>query len=76
VTTVSGDESVSFSYDGYTYNLDLCANHAGAFHSTIQYLISMSAERERLRTSPGRGRKRRPTHLRRHPSPQDKRTRS
>src|SRR6202035_5274030 len=53
---VAGDESVSFSYDGYAYNLDLCAAHAEAFHNTIQDLIGISAERERLSTSSRRAR--------------------
>jgi hypothetical protein len=45
---VPGEESVSFAYDGYTYGLDLCGEHAGAFHDTIQGLINVAAERERL----------------------------
>jgi hypothetical protein len=53
---VAGDESVSFSYDGYAYSLDLCAAHAETFHSTIHDLISISAERERLGTPSRRGR--------------------
>jgi hypothetical protein len=50
---VAGDESVSFSYDGYVYGLDLCAKHAEAFHDTIQDLISIATERERM-SSPAR----------------------
>lgn len=45
---VPGEESVSFAYDGYTYGLDLCAEHAAEFHDTVQALISVATERERL----------------------------
>ena len=45
---VDGDESVSFSYDGYTYGLDLCRAHAEDFHATIQGLIGVSTSRERV----------------------------
>ena len=45
---VAGEESVSFSYDGYTYGLDLCREHAEDFHGTIQGLIGISTSRERI----------------------------
>jgi hypothetical protein len=45
---VDGTESVSFTYDGYAYSLDLCAPHANDFHATVQGLISWSSERSRL----------------------------
>lgn len=45
---VIGDESVSFSYDGYSYGLDLCAEHVAAFHKTMDELISLAPERERI----------------------------
>ena len=54
---VDGTESVSFSYDGYAYSLDLCAPHANDFHTTVQGLISWSSERSRL----GSGRRGRPS---------------
>ncbi len=48
---VDGSESVSFAYDGYSYGLDLCPNHAEEFHNTIQDLIATSTERERVGSS-------------------------
>ncbi|MBV8304533.1 MAG: Lsr2 family protein [Acidimicrobiia bacterium] len=45
---VPGEESVSFAYDGFTYGLDLCAEHAAEFHDVIQGLIGVAAERERI----------------------------
>ncbi len=42
---VDSDEEVSFSHDGYSYGLDLCAAHAAAFHDTIQSMIAWSTDR-------------------------------
>jgi len=42
---VDSAEEVSFSYDGYSYGLDLCAPHATAFHDTLQSLIGWSTDR-------------------------------
>jgi hypothetical protein len=44
---VEGAETVSFGFDGYDYSLDLCQEHAGEFHNTIQGLISWSSDRTR-----------------------------
>jgi hypothetical protein len=44
---VDGAETVSFGFDGYEYSLDLCQEHAGDFHNTIQGLISWSSDRTR-----------------------------
>jgi hypothetical protein len=44
---VEGAETVSFGFDGYDYSLDLCQEHAGDFHNTIQGLISWSSDRTR-----------------------------
>lgn len=49
---VESAEEVSFSYDGYSYGLDLCAAHAAEFHDTIQSMIAWSADRSPL--SPAR----------------------
>ena len=51
---VPGEESVAFAFDGYSYSLDLCAEHAEQFHNTIQQLISVAPERERLGAVPRR----------------------
>lgn len=45
---VEGTESVSLGYDGFGYGLDLCAEHALAFHETVQSMISWSSDRARL----------------------------
>jgi hypothetical protein len=42
---VNSAEEVSFSHDGYSYGLDLCAAHAAAFHDTIQAMIAWSTDR-------------------------------
>jgi hypothetical protein len=47
-TDAPGTESVSFAYDGYTYGIDLCADHAEEFHDTIQSLVGLATEREPL----------------------------
>lgn len=39
---VDSAEEVSFSFDGYSYTLDLCPPHAEDFHGTIQSLITWS----------------------------------
>jgi hypothetical protein len=44
---VDGAETVSFGFDGYDYSLDLCGEHAGDFHNTMQGLISWSSDRTR-----------------------------
>ena len=43
-----GTESVGFAFDGYSYNLDLCAEHGEEFHNTIQSMVSWASERSRL----------------------------
>jgi hypothetical protein len=53
---VIGDESVTFAYDGYSYGLDLCADHAAEFHKTMDALISLAPERERIAAAIRRGR--------------------
>jgi hypothetical protein len=53
---IAGEESVSFSYDGYSYGMDLCVKHAEVFHNTIQELIALATERERLGATSRRGR--------------------
>jgi len=45
---VESVEEVHFSYDGYSYGLDLCASHASEFHNTLQGLISASTDRSRV----------------------------
>lgn len=47
---VESAEEASFSYDAYTYTLDLCAPHATEFHDTIQGLIAASTDRSRVAT--------------------------
>ncbi|HVF14600.1 MAG TPA: Lsr2 family protein [Acidimicrobiales bacterium] len=42
---VESTEEVSFSYDGFSYTLDLCGRHAGDFHNTIQALVAASTDR-------------------------------
>ncbi|MGI9033608.1 MAG: histone-like nucleoid-structuring protein Lsr2 [Acidimicrobiales bacterium] len=42
---VDSTEEVTFSYDGYSYGLDLCAAHAAAFHDTVQSMIDWSTDR-------------------------------
>jgi len=44
---VDGAETVTFSFDGYDYSLDLCQEHAGDFHNTVQGFISWSSDRTR-----------------------------
>jgi hypothetical protein len=44
---VDGAETVTFGFDGYDYSLDLCKEHAGDFHNTVQGLISWSSDRAR-----------------------------
>ncbi len=44
---VDGAETVAFGFDGYEYSLDLCKEHAGDFHNTMQGLISWSSDRAR-----------------------------
>jgi hypothetical protein len=44
---VDGAETVTFGFDGYDYSLDLCTEHAGDFHNTVQGLISWSSDRTR-----------------------------
>ena len=44
---VDGAETVSFGFDGYDYSLDICKEHAGDFHNTVQGLISWSSDRSR-----------------------------
>ena len=48
---VESVEEVHFSYDGYSYGLDLCASHASEFHNTLQGLISASTDRTRVAAS-------------------------
>ena len=48
---VEGAEEVHFSYDGYTYALDLCAPHRDDFHNTIQTMISWSSDRSPIASS-------------------------
>ncbi len=50
---VESGEEVTFSYDGFSYNLDLCGRHAEEFHNTIQALIAASSDR----TAVGSGRR-------------------
>ena len=42
---VDSTGEVTFSYDGFSYTLDLCAPHADDFHNTIQALIAASTDR-------------------------------
>jgi hypothetical protein len=44
---VEGAETVSLGFDGYDYSLDLCQEHAGDFHNTMQGLIGWSSDRTR-----------------------------
>jgi hypothetical protein len=53
---IAGEESVSFAYDGFSYGMDLCGRHAQAFHDTIQGLIAVATERERVGAGTRRGR--------------------
>jgi len=52
---VDGAETVTFSFDGYDYSLDLCKEHAEDFHNNMQGLIGWSSDRTRS----GGGRRRR-----------------
>lgn len=52
----TGTDSVSFAFDGFSYNLDLCAPHAEDFHNRVQSMISWASERSRL-SGQRRGRK-------------------
>jgi hypothetical protein len=45
---VESTEEVAFSYEGFSYKLDLCGRHAEDFHNTIQGLISASTDRSRV----------------------------
>ena len=42
---VESTEEVTFSYDGFSYTLDLCGRHAEDFHNTLQALIAASTDR-------------------------------
>lgn len=42
---VESTEEVTFSFDGFSYTLDLCGRHAEDFHNTIQALIAASTDR-------------------------------
>jgi hypothetical protein len=42
---VESAEEVTFSFDGFSYTLDLCGRHAEDFHNTIQALIAASTDR-------------------------------
>jgi len=44
---VDGAETVTFGFDGYDYSLDLCKEHGGDFHNTLQGLIGWSSDRTR-----------------------------
>ena len=44
---VDGAETVIFGFDGYDYSLDLCTEHGGDFHNTMQGLIGWSSDRTR-----------------------------
>jgi hypothetical protein len=44
---VEGAETVTFGFDGYDYSLDLCKEHSGDFHNTVQGLIGWSSDRTR-----------------------------
>ena len=44
---VDGAETVTFGFDGYEYSLDLCKEHGGDFHNTVQGLIGWSSDRTR-----------------------------
>lgn len=48
---IESASEVAFSFDGYSYTLDLCTPHADEFHNTVQAMISWSSDRERLRES-------------------------
>jgi hypothetical protein len=52
--TPKGHSALKVGYDGYVYSLDLCAKHAEDFHDTIQGLMNISAERERVAGQPRR----------------------
>jgi hypothetical protein len=54
---VESAEEVTFSYDGYSYTLDLCAPHAEDFHNTVQSIITWSTDRSPVATSSRRSRK-------------------
>ncbi|HEV2070799.1 MAG TPA: histone-like nucleoid-structuring protein Lsr2 [Acidimicrobiales bacterium] len=45
---VEAEESVALAYDGYNYELDLCAPHAQNFHDTLQTLAGWASERSRM----------------------------
>jgi hypothetical protein len=52
---VESAEETGFSYDGYSYALDLCGPHAEDFHNTVQSMIAWSSDRSRA--PEGRGRR-------------------
>lgn len=45
---VDAEESVALTYDGYNYELDLCAPHAENFHATLQTMAGWASERSRM----------------------------
>jgi len=48
---VESTEEVSFSYESYSYTLDLCGRHAEDFHNTVQALIAASTDRSAVGAS-------------------------
>ncbi|MEA2687345.1 MAG: hypothetical protein QOE93_2540 [Actinomycetota bacterium] len=44
---VDSAEETGFSYDGYSYTLDLCGPHAEDFHNTIQMMVAWSTDRSK-----------------------------
>lgn len=52
---VEAEESVGLAYDGYNYELDLCAPHADDFHATLQAMAGRASERSRVGRRSRRG---------------------
>ncbi len=58
---IEGSETVSFAFDGATYEIDVCPNHAKELHDTFSGYAEHSrrvsgGRRRKPRTGPGRER--------------------
>jgi hypothetical protein len=59
---IEGSETVSFAFDGATYEIDVCSTHAKELHDTISSYaehsrrVSGVGRRRKARTGPGRER--------------------
>jgi hypothetical protein len=57
---IGGNETVSFAFDGTSYEIDVCSAHAKELHDTFSGFaehsrrVSASGRRRKVRTGPGR----------------------